>query len=42
MHLNCEIFVEGFALTANLMLWEIVDFDMILGMDFSGEPPGDI
>ena len=34
VYLNCEIFVEGFALTANLMLLEIVEFDVILGMDF--------
>ena len=34
VYLNCEIFVEGFSLTANLMLLDIVEFDMILGMDF--------
>ena len=34
VYLNCEIFVEGFSLTVNLMLLDIVEFDMILGMDF--------
>ena len=34
VYLNCEIFVKSFALTANLMLLEIVEFDVILGMDF--------
>ena len=34
VYFNCEIFVEGFALPAKLMLLEIVEFDVILGMDF--------
>ena len=34
MYLNCEIFVESLALTADLMLLDIVDFYVILGMDF--------
>ena len=37
MYLNCEIFVESFALTANLMLLDYVDFDVILGIDFLEE-----
>ena len=34
VYLNCEIFVESFVLTVDLMQLDIVDFDVILGMDF--------
>ena len=42
VYLNCEIFIESFALTANLLRLEIVEIVVILGMDFSGGSLGDI
>ena len=31
---GCEILVEGVVLKANLILLEMIDFDVILGMDW--------
>ena len=34
---DCEVLVDGFSLSVDLIPFEIVDFDVILGMDFLGK-----